>query len=57
VTGGIGWGRFGSRDGFGNPLGLLDDRFDTRPGRWKAPAPGRAGGGPWIVLILQRPAG
>jgi hypothetical protein len=32
VTGGIGWGRFGSRDGFGNPLGLLDDRFDTRPG-------------------------
>ncbi|WP_187298109.1 YjbH domain-containing protein [Jannaschia donghaensis] len=32
VTGGIGWGRLGTREGFGNPLGVLDDRFDTRPG-------------------------
>lgn len=32
VTGGIGWGRFASRDGFTNPLGVIDDRFETRPG-------------------------
>ena len=31
VTGGIGWGRFGSFDGFTNPLGAIDDRFETRP--------------------------
>jgi hypothetical protein len=31
VTGGLGWGRFGSSGGFDNPLGALDDRFDTRP--------------------------
>lgn len=31
VTGGIGWGRFASRDGFTNPLGVIDDRFETRP--------------------------
>ncbi|CUH40724.1 hypothetical protein JSE7799_03459 [Jannaschia seosinensis] len=30
VTGGIGWGRFGTRGGFDNPLGVLDDRFDDR---------------------------
>lgn len=29
---GIGWGRLGSRGDFDNPLGSLDDRFDTRPG-------------------------
>lgn len=32
VTGGIGWGRFASRDGFTNPLGVIDERFETRPG-------------------------
>jgi hypothetical protein len=32
VTGGLGWGRLGSADGFTNPLGILDDRFETRPG-------------------------
>lgn len=32
VSGGIGWGRLGSFGGFSNPLGALDDRFDTRPG-------------------------
>ena len=31
VTGGIGWGRFGSQNGFTNPLGLLDAGFETRP--------------------------
>lgn len=29
---GIGWGRFGSYNSFDNPLGVIDDRFDTRPG-------------------------
>ncbi|NNE50906.1 MAG: YjbH domain-containing protein [Sulfitobacter sp.] len=32
VTGGLGWGRLGSYNGFTNPLGVLDDRFETRPG-------------------------
>ena len=32
VTGGIGWGRFGTYNGFTNPLGILDERFETRPG-------------------------
>ncbi|MEL6585690.1 MAG: YjbH domain-containing protein [Pseudomonadota bacterium] len=32
VTGGIGWGRLGTRGGFTNPLGALSDRFETRPG-------------------------
>ncbi|MEL6839946.1 MAG: YjbH domain-containing protein [Pseudomonadota bacterium] len=31
VTAGIGWGRLGSYEGFDNPLGALDDRFETRP--------------------------
>ena len=31
VSGGIGWGRLGTRNGFSNPLGALSDRFDTRP--------------------------
>jgi hypothetical protein len=31
VTGGLGWGRFGSYNGFTNPLGAIDDRFKTRP--------------------------
>ena len=30
VTGGLGWGRLGSYDGFTNPLGALDERFKTR---------------------------
>jgi hypothetical protein len=31
VTGGIGWGRLGSYNGFANPLGVIDERFETRP--------------------------
>ncbi|MEP5731185.1 MAG: YjbH domain-containing protein [Sulfitobacter sp.] len=31
VTGGIGWGRFAGRDNFTNPLGVIDERFETRP--------------------------
>jgi len=32
VTGGLGWGRLGSYNGFTNPLGIIDQRFETRPG-------------------------
>lgn len=32
VTGGLGWGRLGSYNGFTNPLGVIDQRFETRPG-------------------------
>ena len=28
---GLGWGRLGTRSDFGNPLGLIADRFDERP--------------------------
>jgi hypothetical protein len=31
LTLGIGWGRLGSRDGFDNPLGLLNSKFESRP--------------------------
>lgn len=31
VTGGLGWGRLGSLNGFTNPLGVIDPRFETRP--------------------------
>jgi opacity protein-like surface antigen len=31
VTGGIGWGRLGSYQGFSNPLSVITSRFDTRP--------------------------
>ncbi len=31
VTAGLGWGRLGTRNGFTNPLGFIDDRFETRP--------------------------
>lgn len=33
VSAGLGWGRLGGRDGFTNPLGVLDERFETRPPR------------------------
>lgn len=33
VTGGIGWGRMGSYNGFENPLTFMGDRFETRPER------------------------
>ena len=31
VTGGMGWGRLAQRGSFSNPLGVVADRFDTRP--------------------------
>lgn len=33
VTAGLGWGRFGTRSGFTNPLGFLSSEFETRPER------------------------
>lgn len=33
VSVGIGWGRLGERNGFTNPLGVIDDHFETRPAR------------------------
>ncbi len=33
VTVGLGWGRLAGRNGFTNPLGIIDDRFETRPPR------------------------
>ena len=29
---GLGWGRFAERDEFNNPLGIIDGRFENRPG-------------------------
>ena len=31
VTGGLGWGRYGTYNGFSNPLGGISDSFKTRP--------------------------
>lgn len=36
VTGGIGWGRLSTRNGFSNPLGFLSSGFETRPGQGKS---------------------
>jgi hypothetical protein len=33
MTGGIGWGRLAGVGGVTNPLGVIDDRFETRPER------------------------
>ena len=33
VTAGLGWGRFGTRGGFDNPLGIFGSAFETRPER------------------------
>lgn len=31
VTGGLGWGRLGTNNGFSNPLGAISSYFETRP--------------------------
>ena len=31
-TAGLGWGRMGTNNGFTNPLGAIDEGFETRPG-------------------------
>ncbi len=41
ITAGLGWGRFGSYNGFTNPLGVIDDRFEERP---ESKEPGEQGG-------------
>jgi hypothetical protein len=33
VSGGVGWGRLGSYQSVTNPLSVISDRFNTRPGR------------------------
>ena len=33
ATLGMGWGRMGSRSGFSNPLGVISDKFEERPGQ------------------------
>ncbi|NAZ38044.1 YjbH domain-containing protein [Rubellimicrobium sp. CFH 75288] len=43
VTTGLGWGRLGTYNGFTNPLGALDDRFEERPVGF---LPGDPGGTP-----------
>ncbi len=48
VTGGIGWGRMGTQNGFDNPLGVISSAFDTRPAyvdREFADEPGEGNGG------------
>ena len=47
-TVGLGWGAMGQRGGFSNPLGVIDDYFDTRPAyvdREFATEPGQGNGG------------
>lgn len=36
-TTGIGWGRLAQRGSFRNPLGIIDKRFETRPGGFTGP--------------------
>ncbi len=47
VTGGIGWGRFAGRDTFTNPLGIIDERFETRPTGFSGPG-GQVEAGDWF---------
>lgn len=44
ATLGLGWGRLGSRSGFSNPLGVLSDSFDQRPGQSGGELGGKARG-------------
>lgn len=57
ITAGLGWGRFGSANGFSNPLGLLSSEFETRPattggiydGQWFRGDAALFGGVEWAV--------
>ncbi|MEQ3748526.1 MAG: YjbH domain-containing protein [Celeribacter sp.] len=51
VTGGIGWGRLAGVGGFTNPLGLIDDSFETRDAR-----DGNLGGEVELDQIFNGPA-
>ena len=46
VTGGIGWGRLGSFNGFGNPLGVFSNSLNTRADT--LPGGGRFNSGTWF---------
>lgn len=48
ATGGLGWGRFGSSGGFDNPLGVLNDGFNTRPGQVTGGQTGRLDTDHWF---------
>ena len=48
ASGGIGWGRLGSYNSFDNPLGILDDRFDTRPSPGGLSETGQLTTGAWF---------
>ncbi|TNC71793.1 YjbH domain-containing protein [Rubellimicrobium roseum] len=50
VTAGLGWGRLGTHNGFTNPLGVLDDRFETRPDTFEG---GDKGGTPGIDAFFR----
>ena len=41
LTGGIGWGRLAGKNGFRNPLSVVDGRFDVRPDSLTPDAAGR----------------
>ncbi|MFK7876956.1 MAG: YjbH domain-containing protein, partial [Paracoccaceae bacterium] len=48
ATGGLGWGRFGSLDGFDNPLSVLGGRFKTRPQQATGGQTGRLDADHWF---------
>ena len=50
VTAGLGWGRLGSYNGFTNPLGLLDERLETRPDTFVG---GDQGGTPGVEAFFR----
>jgi hypothetical protein len=52
VTAGLGWGRLGTYNGFSNPLGLISDYFDDRPGGFNE---GQTGGEPEIDRFFRGP--
>jgi len=52
VTAGLGWGRLGTHNGFTNPLGVIDERFQSRPENFKAGI-GAAGGVPAFESLFR----
>ncbi len=48
VTGGMGWGRLGQRNGFKNPLSVFGSRFETRPSRGTGPQGGKLAYDQWF---------
>jgi hypothetical protein len=50
LTAGLGWGRLGSYNGFGNPLGVLDERLNERPDTF---VEGETGGVPGVEAFFR----